>query len=315
MSHGTLGPLFGLDDLVWRSIVWAARKPFTMQGMPPFVTMRMDDVSGPLWWARTANDYGFIPWLGVFTTDIDAAEAADMSDLVNTGKATATMHAFDYGNFFYFDHDAQANFSDATVAANYAAATQWFNDNNIPMSKYVVPHFYEIGSNVFGGLQTWGAEFIGTMMDPGQPIFGSTPWMTAGPYRLYESGLADDMLQNPYYADFMTIPGHPELDGQFFNCVTEIRDVTGYEWLGNGRTDVASGTQDGTEWLKRALDSMALATLFSHEYQFVASMPQADWQSIIQGITQNIASYNPIYVSMDDACQYARAMKTSDIAA
>ena len=44
------GPLYGLDDLFWRSMVWAARKPFVMQGMPPFVTMRMDDASGPLWW-------------------------------------------------------------------------------------------------------------------------------------------------------------------------------------------------------------------------------------------------------------------------
>ena len=32
MSHAVKGPMFGLDDLVWRSLVWAARKPFVMQG-------------------------------------------------------------------------------------------------------------------------------------------------------------------------------------------------------------------------------------------------------------------------------------------
>ncbi len=26
--------LYGLDDLVWRSLVWAARKPFVLRGMP-----------------------------------------------------------------------------------------------------------------------------------------------------------------------------------------------------------------------------------------------------------------------------------------
>ena len=42
------GPMYGLDDLVWRSLVWAARKPFVMQGMPPLVTMRVDDVVRPV---------------------------------------------------------------------------------------------------------------------------------------------------------------------------------------------------------------------------------------------------------------------------
>jgi hypothetical protein len=312
MSHLVKGPLMGLDDLVWRSIVWAARKPFTMQGMPPFVTMRMDDVSGPMWWVHSANNYGFIPWLGLFPDDIDASEAADVSSLVNSGKATATIHAFGTSNFFYFDHYNGVNFSDSTMAANYTAGFQWLTSHNIPISKYLVPHYYEIGSNAFAGLKNWGVEFLGTQMDPGQ-LEASAPWMMKGPYRLYDTGQAYDRSQNPYYTDYMTIPGHPELDGQFFNCMSEIRDVTGYEWLGNGRTSVANGIQDGTDWLKRSFDSMTLATLFSHEYTFVNSVSQADWQSMIQGITQNIASYQPIYVSLDYACQYARAMKTSNI--
>src|SRR5207248_2339310 len=61
MSTSVLGPLDGLDDLVWRSLVWAARKPFVMRGLPNMVTLRMDDVSGPLWWAHIASDMGFKP--------------------------------------------------------------------------------------------------------------------------------------------------------------------------------------------------------------------------------------------------------------
>ncbi len=312
MSNYNKGALFGLDDLVWRSIVWAARKPFVMQGMPPFVTMRMDDVSDPSWWVQAANDNGYIPWLGLFTDDITDTEAANISSLVNSGKATAGIHAFSTNNFFYYDHNNAMNFSDTTMAANYTAATQWFSNHNIPISKYVVPHYYEIGSNAFSGLLNWGVEYIGTLMDPGQPENTAT-WMMKGPYRLFEVGSASSVTNNPYYADFMDIPGHPELDGKFFNCISEIRDVTGYEWMGNNRTSVAQATQDGTEWLKRDLDSMAVATLFSHEYTFVNTISQADWRSILQGINQNIASYNPISVSLDYACQYARAIKTSNI--
>lgn len=312
MSHAVKGPLFGLDDLVWRSIVWAARKPFVMQGMPPFVTMRMDDVSGPLWWMQTASDYGFIPWAGILTNDIDATESVQLKNLVDNSKATTSIHTFDIDNFFYFNHNSGTNFADLTMAANYTAATQWFNDREIPISKYLAPHYYEIGSNAFDGLQTWGVEFLSAMMDPGQ-LESTAPWMNAGPFRLFENGTAYDRSHNPYYADYMTIPGHPEYNGEFFNCVTEIRDVTGYEWLGNGRTSVAVATADGIEWLKRPLDSMTLATLFSHENSFISVINQADLDSIMQGITAGIASYDPMYVSMDYACQYLRAIHDSNI--
>ena len=36
-----------------------------------------------------------------------------------------------------------------------------------------------------------------------------------------------------------------------------------------------------------------------------------NWQAILQGITNNLASYNPIYVTLDYASQYVRATRTS----
>src|SRR5262249_53339377 len=50
IAASALGPIGGMDDLVWRGIVWAARKPFVIRGLPSFVTMRIDDVEGPFWW-------------------------------------------------------------------------------------------------------------------------------------------------------------------------------------------------------------------------------------------------------------------------
>ena len=177
--------------------------------------------------------------------------------LVNAGKATATVHAKS-GEFFYFDHSAGANFPDATIAANYVNATAWFQARNIPLAKWVLPHYYEFGSNVFQGLRDWGVSLVGTMEDPGLPY--GAPWIKNGPYREYEAGGG-----GIYYADFMTIPGHPEFDGQFFNCVTEIRDDAGYEWSPVA-SDLPTTIGRGTRQTKRALDSLALATLFTHAY-------------------------------------------------
>src|SRR5262249_54907508 len=121
-----------------------------------------------------------------------------------------------------------------------------------------------------------------------------------------------------YYADFLPIPGHPEFDGQFFDAYTEIKNLnpaTASETLDGDwgpTTDIPSSVLHGTAQLKRALDSMILATVFTHE-RFITPIPDSIWRSILQGITSNLAAYKPIYVTMDYANQYVRATRTSHI--
>lgn len=301
------GYMNGLDDLIWRGFVWAARKPFTMQGMPPFITMRVDDVAGPLQWLHTAVDLGFKPWLGVFLSSVDAAESTDIAALTNAGSATASVHSYDSYNYFFFNHQQRTSYSDSMIASNFANATQWHQTYNIPVSKYVVPHFYEIGANALAGLDTWGVEYIGTQMNIGTN-YGSN-WLMIGPYRKYESGLSNS--NSPvFYGDYIPVPGYPQYDGQFFNCVTEPRSGIGYEitFLNNVMWDTLRASQ----FLRRELSSMTLATFFTHEYH-IQTLTDANWRSTLQGIKNNLAPLNPIYITMDEGCQYVRAIHDSNI--
>jgi len=250
------------------------------------------------------------PYPSVTASVTEAAgytDIAKLSALIYSGNSSATVHAKTNNDFFYYNHNSGGNFSDAEVAANFAEATAWHVNNNIPISKFALPHYYEFGTNIFQGLSDWGVEFVGTHLNPGTN--DGSPWIMNGPYRLYESGYSRSS-QPMHYADFLTVPGHPEFDGQFFNCLTEIRDETGYEWYPNNDTSGSIGR--GTRQLKRALDSMVLATLFTHG-QFIQPIKSDNWRAILKGITTNIAAYNPTYVTMDYACQYVRAMYTSDI--
>jgi len=302
------GYIYGLDDLVWRSLVWAARKPFVMQGMPPLLPFRIDDCSGPFWWAEDAAAHGLKPWLGFFLHNMDANDAAQMKALVDNGDATASIHAFTGGSWFYYNHGS-GDWSDAQIAAHFAEGTQWHLDNEIPISRYVLGHYYELGTNAFAGLSDWGVEFVGTHMQPGTG-YGS-PWLSLGPYRLYESTRSSSTGLPVYYADFLPVPGHSEFDGQFFNAVTEIRDNAGYEWYPSN--DVALSIERGVIQTRRAFDSMALATLFTHE-QHIGGITRPNWNAILDGVLDGVASYDPIYVTMEDAAQYVRATVTSDIA-
>jgi len=318
-----LGPLEGLDDTVWRSMVWAARKPFVIRGMPNFVTLRVDDCEGPFWWAQMAIDAGFKPFLPVFLGNINQANTADLRRMVTNGNATTSIHSFTSSTMFYFNHQTETSYSDSVISNNFYIGTQWHLTNGIPISKVVQTHYSEIGPNAFAGLQQWGVEFIPIEVVPGTIEYSTTspaPWLIAGPYRYYETPGQGQSSLPLYYADFLTIPGHPEMTGSFLNCYTEIRDVGACgEWCPNNG-DVATVIARGTDMLKRSLDSLVLPTLFTHEWYIHptsccggTAILTNNWRAILSGITNNLSSYKPAYVTLDYGNQYVRATRTSRI--
>ncbi|HQG76862.1 MAG TPA: DUF4082 domain-containing protein [Bacteroidales bacterium] len=299
-----LGPVFGMDDLIWKGIVWAARKPFVMQGIPPFVTMRVDDTdgSGPgvienFEWIRICNDYGIIPWIGTFNNDIRRTNIPTLKGLLDNNLATAFPHAFTGDDFIYFNHQNLPSFD---PAANVRAARDFYITHGLKFSKYLVPHFYEISSEALREVRNIGAEFIATHMLPDQFYFASppTPWINCGPYRINRNGNASGDVP-VYYAGYVNLNGI-----QFFNCMIEITDDGGYEWYPDN--DVVSTVARGIRHLRRSFHSMALASLFTHEY-FFANISPANWREIIRQITSNITEYSPEYRSTDYAVQYLRA--------
>jgi hypothetical protein len=325
MAPEAVGPLGGLDDLVWRGFVWAAQKPFVLRGLPPFLTLRMDDVAGendpavpPFWWVNIANEFGFKPWMGLFTDYIDTRKGSAVRDLVNAGLATAGIHAFNDLHKVYFDEGASASYPDAVLSNNIAQCLQFLTNNGIHHSSALIAHSGAIGTNTAWALQALGVEFPFIKSYPG--TLQSAPWLKIGPYRLYDPQHPGDISWPTWYADFLNTPGYPEF-GRFFNCGTEIRDGCLNEWCPSPDTNSLADTiRNGTRQLTRDLDSFALATLFTHEFRLISNayaQPVSGiistdlWRAMLQGIVSNLAPYQPIYVTLDDACRYVRATRTS----
>jgi hypothetical protein len=337
-----LGPLAGLDDVLWRGVVWAARKPFALRGLPPLVAMRVDDVAGwgelwgrsPLYWVHTVNQHSLRPWLGLFIYNLTEPAIDELRDLIERDQATAFPHAFgrpprtadsnlyycenalplradDYDEFIYFDHGRGRPWSDAEATRGLAAVDEWYAAHApLPMSSHAIAHWGEIGSNtITHARDCWRCDLISVYHDLNVPLDGAS-WLVAGPFRRYEtpgSALfdADEGGQRPvYYADFVNFAGH-----RFFNCVTEIRDDAGYEWAPDN--NVAATVERGVRQLRRALDSMALAVLFTHETDYIYKIHPVTWAEEIAQVTAGIAEYDPIYTTLDEAVRYVRATWTS----
>ncbi len=329
MSHTVLGPIHGMDDLIWRSIVWAAKKPFVMQGMPAIVGMRIDDVWGawrnehpenPLIWVDIAGKYGIKPWLGVFQDNMNDATIEKTRELVKSGKASAFPHAFagcewvgaDIDEHWaFFDHRNKASYSDEIMEENAARIAEWYKKNDIPICKTALAHYYETGANAIKYILEMGCEFIGIHMQPSTP-YGDGQWLKCGPYRMHESGEING-ARPVYYGDYLEVYEKPEYSGKLFNCVTEIRDVSGYEWAPDN--DVKTTVKNGTVQLRRAFDSMVPGVLFTHESCFIQQMNYKTWDESLLHITQAIKEYEPMYMTMDEICGYARAQHDISIVA
>lgn len=91
----------GLDDLLWRSLVWTAKKPFPMKPLPPFVTARIDDASGSAGifgkkknsanksfaYIDLLNKHGFVPNIGLFIDDISQGDGRIIKEKHDQGLA------------------------------------------------------------------------------------------------------------------------------------------------------------------------------------------------------------------------------------
>ncbi|MBE0674737.1 MAG: hypothetical protein IH591_08760, partial [Bacteroidales bacterium] len=308
-----LGPVWGMDDLIWRGIVWAARKPFVMQGVPPMITMRVDDVDGTrspltdLKWLKICNEYGFIPWCGTFIQTASPTFYSTMKQLVDNGLATASPHAFSYTEFIYYNLNDLEIFD---AAANVATAWEVYAANSLEVSKYILPHWNLLSSDALQQLWDRGVEYIGNKL-PCDPVEIPGPWLNCGPYKINRSGWGGTEI--PYfYADYVNWIGE-DIIKDFFISVTEIGDDGGYEWYPVGTTpeEIEETTARGVRHLRRAFDSMVLATLFTHEDQII--MPENSWRQIISQVTSAVSSYNAVYKSMDDAARYMRAKVNLEI--
>lgn len=322
MSHAVLGPLMGLCDVLLQSLIYTARKPFVVQEMPNFLGMRVDDVWGawrdtlphdPLRWVEIANSFGLTPWLGVFPDNVNEETLAALKTHAQNKTATMFPHAFvgcewtksdKKEHFIWFDHFEGKPYDDETMHSNARRAKGWFLEHRLPVSKLALPHYYEMGENALPYLIEMGCEFTGAHMAPGTPYLNDDPhWVKAGPFRNFEDGPHNG--KDPvFYADYLRT-SDPATDGKLFNCVTEIRDVCGYEWAPTN--DVEATIQNGVEQITRAFGCKVPAVLFTHESCWIQRMNEETFTASLQGIFDAIERYRPICAPLEDICAYVRA--------
>jgi hypothetical protein len=245
------GFLMGIDDLFWRSLVWAARKPFVFRGYPRLFAVQLDDtienwvvrardlydpaLTGPMAADGTGGPWAVTAY--VFTDRLAPGTQlrSQMITDVASGALQVSPHAFggDGGPDMYYKVPQTPPPTDADWQAHLNGILAWIQGNGgsdrVPsISKAVLPHYWVMGDNT--GFDLWnslGFRYFTSRQKPGVPLLQSCCPDPAGriparPFRLYEmppnSSVDDDFPL--FYADQVSINSRAGLPAQTFTLFT-----------------------------------------------------------------------------------------------
>lgn len=319
-----LGFTQGIDDLFWKPIVWAARKPFLMKAMPPYIRMRFDDCNG--YW-REATDFAFLdhfirrghrPNVSLNVRAVQPGAAAHAAALNRDGRADFAAHILDADTSVWFKCGERAYSLDemrAVAEEVDAAFTRW----DILPSKVLSDHLHEFGATALPYLRSRGIRFKMNVNLPDEPEGGlHLDWQPA-PYGSMNYAFDQQPISGMFVA-FNHFPTFEYLrtyldDGRHF-YLNRVGGVGELKWdflngltrstRGEAGNDLEQAARRLADHTKRGLDSLFFGGSISHSH-FLRDLAPAEWEHLLDRFDQLTARHEKRYASYDEICEYAES--------
>ncbi|MCM8784796.1 MAG: hypothetical protein NC827_01335 [Candidatus Omnitrophica bacterium] len=325
-----LGHTEGLDDVFFRSLIWASKKPFITKTMPPFITARIDDVSGSgskvvkyketverFKYVDILNRYKIVPNLGLFIDDIEKDDILSIREKYFEKQAEFSPHAFsdpvnknEYP--IYMKHNGQ-EFSDNELKENFNRVDIKFELFGIKPSITLNAHFGEVGIKSLSYLKERNQNFLMNIIRVG---------------KAYSDPKSHIWDLKPYNKINFSLSEIPE-DNDFFNVLSlplKIEEKSSNEknpdfdflykctnfWNENNSTDTKRAIKRGIFQIKRGLENKFFGCLMTHE-QRISFLKIEEWEEIIKGIINSIGMKNKIFKNYDYISLYAKNLKSISI--
>ena len=336
------GFLMGIDDLFWRSLVWAARKPFVLRGYPRLWAVQMDDTNtgwgfrvrdiyDPAYTGNVAPDGTGGPWKltgFVYTDNLPAgsSERTSVAADIRDGLLKVAPHTFGnvtYGNLYW--NDGSGALTDTQWLANISQVLAWRDglggNDAISTSRSLVPHYWDLSDNT--GYDLWnslGIRYLTSIQKPGfqdyadVSINGGAERPHARPFWLYEQPpktVADENYSF-FFADDYPVNSRSGLPSKnFFLFASQMHDPgLNYPrpdviWPSNGWNFAPADSIDQFErYTWRFWSSLAPVQIFTHDYYNYESASASDRQEVISQVSSWLADRGVYHVFMEELGDY-----------
>ena len=306
------GHVHGLDGVFWRSVAWAARKPFVMMAMPPFVTTRIDDASGSgsrylvnkdsaaasFRYIDALNRFGYIPNVGLFTDDITPEDGKIIKQKFDRGLAEFSAHAWTNERHIYNQRildksgASPVEFSAAELREAFAKLDGQFATWGIKPSRTVNSHFFNPGINSLPFLKQRGETFLMFAGRFGRSYSDPTAYAW-NPKPYGDPGFTCDYM--PDDPEFFNVEAHPYVvapDGRISDA--DIDCLWGNTTFGKEHptNDLDAAARKGANEIRLGLDSLFFGCLFTHE-QRIAVLTVSQWEKVLADIDKMTSNVRP----------------------
>ena len=339
----------GVDDLFWRSLVWAARKPFVLRGYPHIAAIQMDDNEPgvmsriPDTWntaltGTTASDGTGGPWklqlnMQLSSLATPGGERAQLISAINAGSLHTSPHGLAYGSGGDLYWNLSVPNTDAQWQASVASALSWKagqggSDTFPAFGRSMVAHYWDISDNA--GFEMWnslGLRYITTPQAPGTYYFTfpktEAERIPLGPFRIYEQSpnypVDYDETFPFFFADDMVVHSVAGKPAQtFYAFGTQVGQMGGrftrpdalFPSSANSYT-VAQSLNQWEYYMWHFWSGMQPVQIYTHDGNNLELSTVSDRQSFITQLSQWFSTNKGVHQYMDEMGDYLRARNHS----
>ena len=301
--EGTFGHGRELDDLFWRSIVWAARKPFSANIVPPFVCLSIDDCDGrtDFQYVRIAHRHGFVPLPSVNIRLVPERLYAVIRQLVESRAALFNTHALDYYNLLCYNF-GQGECTTDELDQRFALHDAFWDHVGARHCKTFRGHWGEFGVRALPYFKKRGILFFNPVLTPGLTKVDQAGTGGYWPYGL-KNRMYDRLPDDPEIFGVSSFP--PRHSEDFLSGTTTHLDE-------NPTDDVQKAARSAARIIGLGLRSGFFGELTTHEQKFdVLSMDL--WDQIIARAKQLTSNQEIILADNDEISRYLRSKYFSSI--
>ena len=294
------GHTFGLDDVWRRAITWAARKPFVMTAMPPFLRFRFDDCGG-LWrdgrdlaFVDVLNVAGHVPSMSFCLRALTADGAARVNALWKDGKAEWAPHTLAPWTSLYYG-DAGGEYSAGKFAELFREIDETLGRLGVRPSRILSDHDHGWSAHAIPGLVARGITYKMNITMPGEPWEAPHRDWRPAPYGSMD--YAFDFLPAPaerFFAVYNHYPPAFEFARAYVDADHFLYHRPGgygpYKWdMLNGLTIGPAHAENQTDAMARrladhtrlGLDAGFFGGSITHSH-FIQHLSAGEWREILR---------------------------------
>ena len=293
---GFYGHARGMDDLFWRSTVWAARKPFVANMIPPFVALSVDDCSGrhDFAYADVAAEHGYVPLLALFINWVPERLHPKIKEGLISGRIAFTSHALDYYHLLVYNF-GRGECTPDELRKNFAADDAFWKKVGAAPGATNRLHWGEYGVAALPFLKERGRIFFNPALQHGLPKMDAFLDKGFWPYSLqtcYYDYLPDD---DDFFAFGTTFTRGNEdfLSG----CTVYLRE--------SDKSDVEKAATSAADRIQKGLRAAFFGELITHE-QKVGGLSIEEWGRVLTRTDELTRHVEKMHASHDDIGRYLK---------